>query len=778
MGIMTKSCNNVRNVFLNASWIWIRAYDCDERDRRLYFRRTFKLDMIPEYVEIKITADSYYTLWVNGVYVNRGPARGEQEHWPFDRINLAPFLKAGKNVIAAMVYQYGMSNYSYSHEFSSGFLLSGKIESLNLGTSEEWKVREAFGYMRAVARASRQYCYQEFFDCRVEDGDWRMPDYDDVSWENGEQVQQRAVGCMPWHQLEERSIPLLTNDVKKPKKLVSISRHQPAYGWRKLQNIGEIYSKENPCWQSASGAGSTVIFEPGITAQLVDFGKEVVGLLQLSVKNAINGEMLDVMVCESISGVKPDFALQPMDPRIVFGGRLILKKGANQHEFTLPWGFRYLVLLRRDDSNIKIEATIRQTVYPLEVSGEFRHSDEKELNAIWRISEHTQRCCMVDAYIDCPWRENAQWWGDALVQAQNTFRLNNDTRLLERGIRQIARQTTPDGLTYGMAPTCGHSCILPDYSAIWIITLYAHYWQTGTPALWLELRETADDIFNYFESQLADDGLLYFDDRYWLFLDWCPALHKNGAPTTLNLIYLWALKSAKELAAVTGDNARVKRYVAKINQITSAITNKLYEPSTKILYDGLTFAGEPVKSSSPHSVALAIITDIIPEAHNEWLQQILLPLIRGNRSEELLPSPYFMYYIFEAVKRKHKYDQDIIECVRRWWGEFVDAGCSTTPENWMDKIERGVWSFCHAWSAHPLIQFSEIILGVRQTAPGWKRVCYKPLLSRGKKVDGTVPTPFGTINVKWDWTGNKPVSNIQLPQEIQLETKGVSTKED
>lgn len=761
-----KFCNSPRLFFPDAFWLWSASPQRDERDRRLHFRRTFELDVVPASAEIHVTADSFYTLWVNGEYVNRGPARGFQRHWPFDRIELAPYLRVGKNVLAVLVYQYGISNYSYAHEWSSGFLLSGRAGTVNLGTGPDWKLREAPGYLRAVARGSGQYCFQEFFDCRSSDGFWQSPGYDDSSWLNTSRGQCRTVGCMPWHEFEERGIPLLTHDILKPVRRISVSRHAPAVGWRELRNIGLNYASEHPVWESAPASAETVVFEPGVTAQLLDFGREVVGHLRFAVEVDQDGEMLDFMVCESRSGLSPDFPDCNCPPVTLFGGRLILNRGSNEHELTMPWGFRYLVLLRRGSGGMRVSVSVRQTVYPLDVTGSFSSSDER-LNAIWKLSEHTQRCCMVDAYIDCPWRENAQWWGDALVQSQNTFRLSSDTRLFERGLRQIGGQKTPDGLTYGMAPTCGHICILPDYSAMWIVTLLTHYRQTGVPTMWLELRETADDILDYFREQSAENGLLSHDSRYWLFLDWCPSLFKLGIPTVLNLIYLWALQSARELAVVTADEDRIRRYEWEISRLTAAIVNRLYDSEKRLLSDGIAPDGIPVSTSSPHTAALGILLGILPEDHDIWLKQILLPLLRGDRKEELLPSSYFMYYIFEAVKQKG-YGGEVIDCICRWWGEFVDEGHSTTPENWQEQMWRGYHSMCHAWSAHPLVHFSDILLGIRQVSPGWCSIVFDPLMTPGKKVSGCVPTPFGPVHASWDWTGTNPVKTIQAPPEVRI----------
>ena len=104
--------------------------------------------------------------------------------------------------------------------------------------------------------------------------------------------------------------------------------------------------------------------------------------------------------------------------------------------------------------------SLRTALYPLDIKASFRSSD-KTLNDVYRISVRAQQCCMTDSYVDCPWREQAQWWGDARVQAANTLHLSADPRMLARGIRQIAAQSVPNGFTYGLAPGMAHSCICP-----------------------------------------------------------------------------------------------------------------------------------------------------------------------------------------------------------------------------------------------------------------------------------------------------------------------------
>ena len=127
-----------------------------------------------------------------------------------------------------------------------------------------------------------------------------------------------------------------------------------------------------------------------------------------------------------------------------------------------------------------------------------------------------------------------------------------------------------------------------------------------------------------------------------------------------------------------------------------------------------------------------------------------------------------MFYVFEALKKKG-YRAEVIDCIRRWWGEFVAAGCSTTPEGFLEQATPGGWSFCHAWSAHPLVHFSELLLGVKQTAPAWKRIAFDPLELPGTDISGTVPTPLGNIRVSIVWKNGKPEKKIDLPEGIVCE---------
>ncbi|MCX6985999.1 MAG: hypothetical protein NT118_14805, partial [Lentisphaerae bacterium] len=645
------------SMFAGAKWIWPINHEVNYLDNRIQARKEFSLDHVPSKCEIRITADSFYILYVNGQYVTRGPARGFHGSWPFDRVDIAPFLAKGKNVLAVMGYQYGTSTFTYLYANESGILIAGTADGVSLNTDSTWKVRKAPGYSRGVARLSLQLGFQELYDASPDPMDgWKELKYNDGDWATGGSMGVQTPGAMPWHSFEERGIPQLTNDLLYPEKVVAKSVWQCAKDFALPQNLVKLYCDEKCEWMPfGKGDPGKLTFAASAPdearALLLDFGREVVGPMIVETETALSGGHVDLLATESLSGVIPDLP----DPtaihsRQAFGNRLKPAVGKTRHEFLHIWGFRYLlVAVRGNPADIAVKISLRQTVYPLKIAGSFE-SSEKRLNDIWNMCVHTQKNCMLDAYVDCPWREQAQWWGDACVQARNTFALAADSRLLARGIRQLGTQKTFSGLTYGHAPTSSHYCILPDFSLTWIVTHWLYYWQTGDLSLFVQMKYRINEVLEYFRCNLGKNGLLSYDDRYWLFLDWCPDLHRTGVPTVLNLQYLLALRYARQMAEMAQFKELEIDCRSRADKLLAAIQTYLYDRNEGVIYDGIDQEGKTVKTQSPHTAALAILLDIFPESHDKFLDRVLLPLINSEEVRaSYMPSSFFMYYIFEAV---------------------------------------------------------------------------------------------------------------------------------
>ena len=775
-----------KEVFKGAKWIWPQTTTFDLVNYLCEARLEFALAAAPRKCVVKVTADSRYKLFVNGRYANFGPARGFQAHWPFDEIDIAPLLRRGRNVIAAEVHSFGISTFEYISKDAGGFILSGRAGKADISTGRAWKVRSAPGYVRHMTRSSIQTGFQEIYDARREDESWKSPGYDESGWWKPSTTEP---GAMPWHSVEERGIPQLLAEIETPIDVAGEADGRSGDLWREATHISRLYFHEKRAWRPSgvklarrAGAAAFRAAAAGkgrFRSYMLDFGRETIGSIILEVKGAAGGEIIDSQVVEVTKDGAPVMGDPVGSCDIAFGNRLILRKGAARREQFAHWGFRYLILTVRDSARpLDISVSLRGARYPLDVRAEFESADDR-LDGIHRISVRAQECCMIDAYVDCPWREQAQWWGDARVQAANTIHLSGDTRVLARGVRQIGAQAAPNGLTYGLGPSHAHMCILPDYTLTWVETLWDHYWHTGSTDLIAEEAGRVRYALSYFEEMAAETGLLPYDDRYWLFLDWAD-IFKEGYPTVYNIMYFDALNAASRLFKLIGRREDSAKYAGMAEAQCVRIVKRLYDARRDVFHGGLDWKGRAVKQGTAHAYAMAVVSGLMPEKRDLFIQRELLPLTLGGTdaggpetcgtdsqiSRALIPSPFFMYYVLEALKQSG-YKAEAVDCIRRWWGLFLDRGLSTTPENWHELTGWG--SACHAWSAHPIVHLHNVVLGVTQASAGWNAISFEPVFCAGRFARGVTATPKGDVESAWQMEGTAAHVHLALP-------KGMSAK--
>lgn len=93
------------------------------------FRKSLALPAKPAAFVVHVSADNRYKLFVNGTLVSLGPARGDLTYWKFETVDLAPYLQAGKNIIAARVWNEGDLRMETQISLRTGLILQGNAES-------------------------------------------------------------------------------------------------------------------------------------------------------------------------------------------------------------------------------------------------------------------------------------------------------------------------------------------------------------------------------------------------------------------------------------------------------------------------------------------------------------------------------------------------------------------------------------------------------------------------------------------------------------------------
>ena len=204
-----------------ASWIWSDG-GLPAANSFVAFRRVVNISGRVTAANLHLTADSRYTLFVNGKYVGSGPPRSWLSPWPVDVYDLGPLLHAGANVISVVVQHFGVGTFQYLPA-DPGLLAQlgweDEAGKQNIVTDTAWNCVPHTGFHRIVPRISVQQGWEEQFDARHSLGpDWASVIEDD-GWSSA--VVKASAGTAPHSEFELRDIPMLTREIVSPRSIVS-----------------------------------------------------------------------------------------------------------------------------------------------------------------------------------------------------------------------------------------------------------------------------------------------------------------------------------------------------------------------------------------------------------------------------------------------------------------------------------------------------------------------------------------------------------------------------
>jgi len=131
-------------------------------------------------------ADNHYKLFVNEKLVSLGPARGDLQHWNYEPVDLTPFLRTGKNTIAAQVWNEGELRTEGHISLKTAFVLQGTTErSKILNTDTSWKcTRDSIYFPVPVTMQNTYYVADpgELVKMAAQPKNWQSISFQDKEW--------------------------------------------------------------------------------------------------------------------------------------------------------------------------------------------------------------------------------------------------------------------------------------------------------------------------------------------------------------------------------------------------------------------------------------------------------------------------------------------------------------------------------------------------------------------------------------------------------------------
>ena len=153
-------------------------------------------------VTIHLFADTRFRLWVNESFVAYGPGRFVTQFPEYDSYDLAPYLKAGENLVRVEVNYYGSDSFQTMPDGQPGFIAAGGSGdgAVDFATPGDWQARRHTAWDADAAHFSFAQNPAEICDTRILSAELQ----DDAKVLPVHQLPEEE--C-PWGQLTARSAP-------------------------------------------------------------------------------------------------------------------------------------------------------------------------------------------------------------------------------------------------------------------------------------------------------------------------------------------------------------------------------------------------------------------------------------------------------------------------------------------------------------------------------------------------------------------------------------------
>jgi hypothetical protein len=736
---------------------WITASKSPQRDAVvLQFRKVLEVAQVPQRFVVHVSADNQFVLNVNQREIGRGPARSDLAHWRYETYDLAPFLHAGRNEIAAMVWSLGISTAAQMGD-RTAFLLQGDTAAESaVDTNNSWEAAENKSIKALPMPADvRGYFVAEpamRIDGELFDWGWNDSASSRATWDKAASLGNAISGGavlqnINW-QLVQDPLPPMQMEMTPVGRIVHATGTQPA----------------------ADFPASALEIPPHASVSLLlDHSRLTTAYPELTVSGGVKST-IRLTYAEAMFDSKGQKGNRnEIEGKHIAGifDEFLPDGSANRRFMPLTWRtWRYLQLdVTTADLPLRIENfRCWFTAFPFEERGRFQ-SDDPTLSQIWEVGWRTARLDAHDTYMDTPYWERLQYIGDTRIQALISYSVAGDDRLARQAIQAFNDSRIPDGITKSRYPT-SITQIIPTFSLMWIGMVHDFWRYRGDTEFVKAQLSGTRTVLDWFISKQRTDGLLG-SLPWWPFVDWgqdfgfgMPPQEANGGSSVMTLQFVEALRYAAELESVFGDSVRAQRYRDTEARAVNAVRTLCWNNANGLIADT-----RDQKHYSQHANILGVWLDVIPrEQQRGVLTKILSRSDPGFTSSAPVPEMtnatyYFRFYLARALDHAGMGDQYLN--LLKPWRDMVALGLTT----WAEQPEP-TRSDSHAWSSHPNFDFLTIVAGIRPKAPGFTSVTIEPHLGSLRTVNSAMPTPKGVMEVSYAVKDSGVTADINLPANV------------
>ena len=636
------------NVFQKSNWIW----DNQVVGADTYCEFIKEFDYDGGKCVCNLSCDSDYTLFVNGKFVESNQYPDFEHYKIYDHVDITPYLKKGENLIAILVWHFGVV--SQKNIVADPGLIFEVIsgDELLCSSDNNTKVRMSLAYQSGrKKKVTFQFGYGFAYDASKED-DWITGV--GLGFKNADVVQKNCKFYPRANQklklCEKCNIKILSNEQNK-RFVIDLGR----------QTVGI------PCLELYSNLEQKIIFSWG--------------------------ENLNAGRVERIIGAR-DFSFD-----------YIAKVGENEYiNYMFRLGCRYLEVECDQPIELKYAGVIPQ-VYPVI---EKRAVLENEFDQrIYDICLRTMQLCMMERYVDCPWREQCLYAFDSRNQMLFGYYAyeNGNAEYAKSNLLLISKDKRPDELLSICFP-CSMDLTIPSFSLHYILAVKEYVEYTGDITIIGEVYEKIDSLLNVFLKQIREGGLAckFEEKQHWNFYDWSP--HSEGGIMVIDEPIPDLLINSLLILALDAFDYICKT-VNKTNPyslIANGVREKAYEKFF-IKEEGLFSTTGNGNDYTELANSLALLAKIPCDGKEK---EIAKKLANGELIACSLSNKIFKYRVLLDIDtQKHK--QSVLDEIHKDFKIMFDGDATSVWETIKGKPDQlGAGSLCHAWGCVPIYIYNRL----------------------------------------------------------------------
>lgn len=633
-------------VFVKSEWIW-NGNEFGENEYSEFFDK-FCWENGQVMFNISVRGD--YTLFINGEFVASNQY-GDFEHYKvYDELDITKYLKNGENDVAVLVWYFGKSGQRYFTEKPGLIYEILNDDNIIAFSSRLVQSRKSKAYINgSEKKISPQLGYSFSYNASCDD-----------EWIKG--------------------------------KLVDFSESVVFDGTK------GFYKRPNKKLQLDKIVKGTITRRDN--KYIVDMGREIVGLCSFSFISP-KAQNVEIFYSE----VLRDGIVKRGAGAYNFSFDYTAKEGKNTYtNYMLRISGRYIEFDSEEPLEFEYAGIIPQ-YYPVkERKMEFENPLDKD---IYDISVNTLKLCMMEHYVDTPWREQCLYTYDSRNQMIYGFYAFEDgnTEYARSNFLLMSKDRREDGLLSLNFPSGSNIFTIPAFSLHYVIAVKEYLEYSNDLTLAEETFEKMESILRVFQNR-QKDGLVYnfSGDNYWNFYDWTKYANlglegKDEPDFIINSLFVMAMNAFDAICERLG---RENVYMGEAEKVTEKAREFFYD-SEKGAFMVLKNDEEAIELAN----SLAIVSGIADE---KMAVEICEKLAGGEFLDSTLSMKPYKYDALLKVD-KEKYNDIILNEIRETFKVMLDSGSSTVWEVVEgDAAFKDNGSVCHGWSANPVYYYNLLSL--------------------------------------------------------------------